>query len=378
VTTEGPDVRDDFAGVKAIEEADGEPADAAQDEDTVQQMAELLENARDNLFQGKIAEAVKQMVSVLAAYDRLGDPPSRASELANQAQTELTKMESAIAIEPDSAWLGDDMMQKFGTTLDLSLQPAVMITYRGETGRSLVSNVPVSFEFVAGSGILTAVVNTDEFGTASCNIARLDNSQEENIVRASLVIRAEGYTYRFKGVERDFIYRPPSRKATILVLERSPLGVSDDPFIMDPVFNRIKELEFDFSLYNGVLSPDDFMRVYEGELKTIERLGLAEDVSYLVVVLNDSYSVRQVELDGKKYNIFVSEARATTRIVRVGDGKIMFQVAVERSKRDSNHGQGGSEEKAVWDVQDKISADMADALENNFAEIREVMLGDEG
>ena len=382
--TQGEVVREQ--GMEDVEGApagEREPAPASDapvptaDQKAVEQMEEYLENAQDSLFQGKIAEAIKQFVSVLAVYEELGKPAGQARDLANQAETELGKMGSAIAIEPESAWLDDKMMQRTARTLDLSLQPAVMITYRGETGRTLVSNVPVSFEFVQGAGILTGVVNTDEFGSAGCGVARFDNTQEENIIRASLVFRAQGLTYRFEGVERDFVYKPPTRRATILVLERSPLGVSEDPYIVDPVFNRIKELEFDFSLYNGVLSPESFMRVFEGDIKTIAALGLDPDVSYLVVVFNDSYSVRQVELNGKKYDIFVSEARATTRIVRVEDGKIMYQTVVERSKKDGTHGQGGSEEKAVWDVQGKISEDMAEALAAGFSEIRGVMLGNE-
>ena len=350
---------------------------AAEDDEAIKKMEDFLENAQENIFQGKISEGIKLLVSVLAEYDGIGRPSSRVKELANMAETELIKLESAIAIEADTPWLDDKTMQITGQTLDLSLQPAVMITYRGETGRTLVANVPVSFEFVSGSGILTGTVNTDEFGMANCTIARMDNSQEENIIRASLVFRVKNKVYRFESVERDFVYRPPERKATIMVMERSSLGVGEDPYILDPVFNRLKELEFDFSLYNGVLSPDDFMKVYEGERDTIGKLGLEGDVSYLVVVFNDTYSVRQVEMNGKKYNIFISEARATTRIIRVEDGKMMYQTTVERSKKKNNNGQGGSIEKAVWDVQSKISADMAEALAAGFHEIRKAMMGGE-
>ncbi len=350
---------------------------AAEDDEAVKKMEEFLENAQENLFQGKVSEGIKQLVSVLAEYNGISRPSSKVKELASRAETELTKLESAIAIEADTPWLDDKTGQITAQTLDLSLQPAVMITFRGETGRTLVANVPVSFAFVNGSGILTGTVNTDEFGMANCTIARLDNTQKENIIRASLVFRVKNTVYRFKSVERDFVYRPPERKATIMVLERSSLGEGEDPYILDPVFNRLKELDFDFSLYNGVLAPDDFMKVYEGERDTIGKLGLEGDVSYLVVVFNDTYSVRQVEMNGKKYNIFVSEARATTRIIRVEDGKIMYQATVERSKKKNNNGQGGSIEKAVWDVQSKISADMAEALAAGFPEIRKAMMGGE-
>ena len=345
------------------------------DSAAVATMSETLESALDSLDQGLVSEGLKRLVSVLAEKSQLSAPSEEAVELARKAEAKLEELASSIAIEADTDWMDENMNQKVASTIDLMPMPSVILTIRSNIGRSLISNAPVTFEFVKGSGAITGVVNTNDFGQANCSIAAFDNPQEENIIRASLVYRVRGFSYSMKDVQRDFAYSPPERNATILVMERSEQGISEDPYVLDPVFAQLKELDFNLSLYNALLSPDDFLRVYEGDKESIARMSLIEGTSYLVVILNDCYSVRQLEMDGKKYNIYVADARATTRIIRVEDGKIMYQNAVERSKSEGTHGQGGTQEKAILDVIRKISEDMANSLGEEFSEITKALTG---
>jgi len=81
-------------------------------------------------------------------------------------------------------------------------------------------------------------------------------------------------------------------------------------------------------------------------------------------------------MSGRKLDLFVSEAKATTRIIRVADGKIMFQKSIELSKGKNTHGQGGTEEKAILDVLRNASREMARALESSFAEVRKSLTGE--
>ncbi len=254
--------------------------------------------------------------------------------------------------------------------------PSVILTIKQSGGRSLVSNAPVLFAFAKGGGVLAGTVNTNDFGQANCAIASFDNPNAEQIVRASLVFKVRGYTYAFKGVERDFVYAPPLRRATLLVLERSRLGVSSDPFVVNPVFQELKAIPYDWSLFNGSLSPQAFTRVYEGDLASIGAIGLETNVSYLVVVLNDCSSIRQLELAGRKYNLFVSDARATLRVLRKADGKIMYQTSVERAHAKGTHGQGGTEQKAAEDVLRAISADLAAAVRKDVSAISVALKGE--
>jgi hypothetical protein len=350
-------------------------SDSREDE-ILQNMEQLLESGVGKLREGLISEAMKRLVSVLAEHQKLSRSFPQASEVAQAAQIELAKLQTSLALEADPLWLDESMNQKVGSTLDAAAGPVVILTWRTETGRSLVFNAPIRFDFIEGSGTLTAEVNTDAYGQASCVVGKFDQPQREQVIRASLSIRAGDFVYPMQGVYRDFLFAPPANRATIFVLERSKQGVSEDPYILSPVFETLKKLDYDFSLYNSYLSTDEFARIYAGERESIARLALEEGISYLIVLLNDCYSVRQLEMGGRKLNLFVSEAKATTRIIRVADGKVMFQKSIERSKSNNNHGQGGSEEKAILDALRQASHEMARALDSSFAEVRKSLTGE--
>ena len=350
-------------------------SDSREDE-ILQSMEQLLESGVGKLREGLISEAMKRLVSVLAEKQKLARSLPQANEVAQAAQIELAKLQTSLALEADPLWLDESMNQKVGSTLNAEQGPVVILTWRTDTGRSLVFNAPIRFEFLEGSGTLTTEVNTNAYGQASCVLGKFDQPQKEQVIRALLSIKVGDFVYPMQGVYRDFLYAPPANRATILVLERSRRGVSEDPYILPPVFETLKKLEYDFSMYNSYLSADEFARIYAGEKDSIERLGLEEGTSYLVVLLNDCYSVRQLEMSGRKLDLFVSEAKATTRIIRVADGKIMFQKSIELSKSKNTHGQGGTEEKAILDVLRNASREMARALESSFAEVRKSLTGE--
>jgi hypothetical protein len=88
------------------------------------------------------------------------------------------------------------------------------------------------------------------------------------------------------------------------------------------------------------------------------------------MVLNDGYYVNQVELQGKKYNIFKSQTTATTRIIRVSDGKIMYSGTVQ-----AVDGQGGSTDKAILDGFRNAAQAMTDKLSADYAEIDRALAG---
>jgi hypothetical protein len=290
------------------------------------------------------------------------------------AETELTKIAAGLEMEPGTEWVDANKNQISASSIDVgtdgAINPSVILTYNFGSGKALITGAPIYFEFVQGSGLLTNFVTTNDYGQANCSIARMDNPNSENIVRAFLEYRIKGYSYAFPGITKDFVFVPPARKATILVMEKAGERIQDDPVILDSVYNRLKDMAFDFSQYNGVLLGDAFMNVFGGDPDAIRSMGLEKEVSYLVMVLNDGYYVNQVELGGQKYNIFKSQTTATTRIIRVSDGKIMYSGTVQ-----GVGGQGGSEDKAVLDGFRKAAEAMAEKLETDYAEIDGALAG---
>ena len=336
-------------------------------------MKQYLENGLDKLDRGAISEGIAQLVAVLAEGESSRD--AAAEELKRSAETELAKIKAGLAMEPGTEWLDANKNQLTASSVSVggqsSLNPSVILTLNyGGAGKALVTAAPVQFEFVRGGGVLTAFVNTNDYGQANCSLASLEDTEAESVIRASLVYRTRGFAYAFEGVSREFVYSPPARKAAILVLERAGNRPAEDPVILDSVYNELKEVSFDFSQYNGQLLGEEFLAVFGGDPQAIRRLGLQKEVSYLVMVLNDGYGVSQVELAGKKYNIWKSQTTATTRLIRVADGKVMYSGTVQAVA-----GQGGSAEKASLDGLRNAASAMADKIAQDLPEIQRVLSG---
>ena len=349
---------------------------AKSDGELAQRLNEYLENGLAKVEQGAISEGINQLVTILAEAQSAGSSSGDIRAIVDTAETELTKIAAGLEMEAGTEWVDANKNQISASSIDVgtenSLNPSVILTYNFGSGKALITGAPIYFEFVQGSGLLTNFVATNDYGQSNCAIARLDNPNSENIVRASLVYRAKGYSYPFQGITKDFVYVPPARKATILVMEKAGERIQDDPVILDSVYNRLKDMAFDFSQYNGVLLGDAFLKVFGGDPNEIRRMGLEKEVSYLVMVLNDGYYVNQVELGGKKYNIFKSQTTATTRIIRVSDGKIMYSGTVQ-----AVGGQGGSEDKAILDGFRNAAQAMSEKLDTDYPEIDRVLAGQE-
>ena len=349
---------------------------AKSDGELAQRLNKYLENGLAKVEQGTISEGINQLVTILAEAQSAGSSSGDIRAIVDTAETELTKIAAGLEMEAGTEWVDANKNQTSASSIDVgtgnSLNPSVILTYNFGSGKALITGAPIYFEFVQGSGLLTNFVATNDYGQSNCAIARLDNPNSENIVRASLVYRAKGYSYPFQGITKDFVYVPPARKATILVMEKAGERIQDDPVILDSVYNRLKDMAFDFSQYNGVLLGDAFLKVFGGDPNEIRRMGLEKEVSYLVMVLNDGYYVNQVELGGKKYNIFKSQTTATTRIIRVSDGKIMYSGTVQ-----AVGGQGGSEDKAILDGFRNAAQAMSEKLDTDYPEIDRVLAGQE-
>ncbi len=352
--------------------ADGSPApaDAA---GLLAKLDDFFTNGMDKIDRGAFSEGIRQLVTVLAEAEA-ANLSSADAEVVAQTEQELTKIGAALSMETGTEWQDEENNQIRATSLNVAagkgITPSVILTVNIGAGRALVPGAPVFFEFIKGSGLLTSLSTTNDYGQANCSLARLDNPSQETVIRASLVYQVRGYSYRFQGVERSFVYVPPARKATILVMEKTAERIAEDPVILGSVYNTLKGVAFDFSQYNGVLLGDDFARVFGGEPQAIKNMGLEKEVSYLVLVLNDGYYVNQVELGGKKYNIFKSQTTATTRIIRVVDGKIMYS-----GTSQGVPGQGGTREKAVLDGFRNAAAAMAQKLEEELSSINEALTG---
>jgi hypothetical protein len=341
----------------------------------VQRMQQYLDNGLDKLDRGAISEGIAQLVAVLAEGASAAGP--EAGELKLRAETELAKIRAGLALEAGTEWLDANKNQRIASSVSVGGQngpnPSVILTLNyGGAGKALVTGAPIQFAFVQGGGVLAALVNTNDYGQANCNLASLDSTDTESIIRASLVYRIKGFAYVFEGVSRDFVYAPPARKATILALERAGAAIVEDPVVLHAVYGKLKAVAFDFSFFNGKLLGEEFLAVFGGDPQAIKKLGLETDVSYLVMLLNDAHNVSQVELQGKKYNIWKSQASCSARVIRVADGKVLYSGLVQAVA-----GQGGTSEKAALDGLRNAAAAMQDKVARDLPEIERALAGKE-
>lgn len=357
-----------LAGCQSTAPGSGPSTAPSVQKDPAALMNDYLAAGREKIDEGSVVEGARQLVAVLAELEKLQAPSAKAVEAAEQAQADLTRLAAALSLDSGVEWLDANKNQLSGSTLDVgapgAMQPSVILSYNMGRGRTLVAGAPIAFEFTKGGGTLTGFVSTNEYGQATCSVASLDSQTGESVIRASLAVTVNGYTWRPQGLVRDFLFVPPARRATILAMERHPQGTNQPPLILDPVYNALKGVAFDFSHYDGVLMGDAFARVFSGDPKAIQAMGVQKEVSYLVMVLNDCAAVNQVVIDGKTYNIYRSRVTATTRIIRVADGKILYSGAVQ-----SVQGQGGDAAKAIQDGLRKAAAEMADRLTKDVEEI---------
>jgi hypothetical protein len=340
--------------------------------DAEDRMKSYLSNGIDKVNQGAVSEGIQQLIAVLSVKQKTVSPTPAVNDLANRAEKELTTIGSALSLDSGTEWLDENKNQISASVLDVgtpkALQPSVILAYNMGLGRTLVAGAPIFFEFIQGSGTITSYVTTNEYGQANCSVAKLDSQAKEQIIRASLIYRVDGFTYRFQGVEKDFAYVPPTLTATILVLEKSSSGPNQPPIILDSVYNTLKDVTFSFSQYDGALLGDEFSKVFGGDPKAITAMGMKKGISYLVMVLNDCYNVQQLELDGKKYNLWKGYATATTRIIRVADGKILYSGQVQNVS-----GQGGTPDKSVLDTYRVAATAMAEKLKADLKDINAVL-----
>jgi hypothetical protein len=338
-----------------------------------QEMQAYFENAQKKMDEMTVAEAVNQYVAVLAIKAGIGNPSKEILELAKKAETELTKIEAGFLLMAGAEWLDANGNQIAGSSFTVgkgdSLNPKITLWYNVGGSRIAVSAVPVIFEFIKGSGLLTGYLRTNEYGEASVPLAKIDNPNKETVIRASVVYTVKGYTYRFAQTKLEFVYLPPSKRATILVFERGPQYVAEDPYIFNTVYNSLKKMEFDFIPFNGKLIQNDFMTVFGGDFSSIKKLTLEQNVPYLIVVLNDCYSVRKVE----ELKAYIGEGKATLRVIRIADGKILFETVGYADKMHDTHGQGSSLDKTMRDVFRRAAKELETGLAKQEKEINKAL-----
>lgn len=332
----------------------------------VAEMNSYLQKAQDAADSNHLAEAIRSYVTVLALADESPSPESKAK--ADAAGVELARIGTRLTLEPSSEWMDAKGAQIAGSSRSLGkeggLSPSVYLFESFGTGKSPVADAPILFQFVKNAGSLVAFVTTDAYGKANTTIAKLGEPGSDAVVRAFPVFKARGKSYAFQSVFRDFAYLPPANVVKILALESSELGASDNPRTVDAVAKALKQTGLQILPFNAKLATEDFRRAFAGETKALATFGVDAASPYAAFVLVEVAAARQMELNGKKYNIYTAAATLSFRLVR-SDGSIVYSLPLDGVK-----GQGGTKEATIADAYKRASEAIGPELQKRLDDLR--------
>lgn len=331
------------------------------------EMDGFLSKAREAVDSNHLSEAIRDYVSVIAIYE--GGPTTEGRAKAEQAAKELAKIGGRLSLEPSSEWMDPKGAQIAGATRSVgkegALNPSVYLFESFGSGKSPVPDASIYFDFVKNGGSLVQLVTTDAYGKANTTVAKIEEPGKEAVLRAYPLFRARGKTYAFKSVFRDFAYLPPSNIARVVALETSELGASDNPQTVDAVIASLKPAGLQLSPFNGKLASEAFKLAFGGDTKAL--LSFGAEVPYTAFVLVEASDLRQMELNGKKYNIYTAATKATFRLVR-SDGTVVYALPLDAVK-----GQGGTREAAVADGYKRARDALGPALQSALPGIRDAL-----
>jgi hypothetical protein len=336
----------------------------------LEEMSGYLVKAQDAADSNHLSEAIRSYVTVLALAEN--NPSAEADAKAKEASAQLARIGTRLSLEPSGEWLDPKGTQIASDTRSLGkeggLSPAVYLFENYGTGKSPVADAPILFEFETNSGSLVSFVTTDAYGKANTTVAKLDEPGKNAVIRAYPVFKSRGRTYAFHSIFRDFSYLPPANVVKVLALESCESVPSDTPGTIDAVASVLKETGLSILPFNANLAPESFRKAYGGDVEALSSLGVNPSSPYAAFVLVEVAEPRQMEMNGKKYNIFTAAATVCFRLVRA-DGSIVYSQPIDGVK-----GQGGNREAAIADTYKRARSYIGpelrkrlDAIQNSLA-----------
>jgi hypothetical protein len=154
---------------------------------------EYYAEAVENLEGGDIARA---LLLLYTARER--SPRDR------DIRAEIERVVSSL--EPEAVYR-KELIRK-GKGLESPLQ--YILTYGTGDERVPVFDMPVSFTFIQGSGLLTEEAVTDDLGIAKCYVEDIRDFSDLVIIEAGVVLQAGGARIEPESLKRQFVFRDVS------------------------------------------------------------------------------------------------------------------------------------------------------------------------
>jgi hypothetical protein len=325
--------------------------------DYLQTMRELRDASLAAFDSNHPVEAIRHLVGLLSVdaespADRDQARQAERAELVRKADAEITAIGARFTLEPTDEWIVDGK-QVTGNVRDLAkgtgLRPSVRLVINYDFGKAVVADAPIRFAFADGIGEVTGSADTDSYGVATATVRSVARADKSAVVRAVLAVSNRGKTKVFNEVFRDFSFLPTTRVARVYAYERvvgpdkKVRSANDHSPLVDAVSRGLSTSGLEIVQADGALDPAVFASALGGDAAAVSKaLSLGgRPASFLAVALAECDEPRQMTLQGKTYEIYTANARATVRLLR-SDGSV-----VDARPQVSVRGQGGTPDAAV-------------------------------
>lgn len=310
----------------------------------------LLSQADEALDFGQYVEAIELLIRA----DRQGSP---------EARSRLRELESAMSLQPATSWMDDDGHQIEGRLVDFEiaegLAPSVLATINLGAGQAAIADLPILFEPIRGEAELVSPVTTSEYGLANSRVLSVEDPYVPLVVRARVAFDIDGRLYRFGALERDFSYRPLTRKATLLVI----VVDGDDARYQDRNTDRIASAlaaeGVSFVAPERLPPPSTFLGPETSRSRRNDAGGASAE-SVIVVVTAEVVEATQVTLGDRVFDIWQAEVTTSYRVLRTEDRRLLVRVAGPRES-----GQGASRTQAIAGAIDRAIESLEQHIERS-------------
>ncbi|MFP4364334.1 MAG: hypothetical protein ACLFR1_10760, partial [Spirochaetia bacterium] len=198
--------------------------------------------------------------------------------------------------------------------------------------------VPVRFQFLQGSGILTGHAESDEYGRAGTNVVSFDNPNQEQVILAQPVFQIGNQRFQVETASLEFRYTPPDRTTRIIAWVDLEGDTRSADMLQSFAAQALEGLGVD-SISTG--GPSGIAQTMSHQ-ELLDELDQGIDERYVFIIKMQIQSLQQLEYEGRSFNIYQSTAVCHIHLIDMLSGETLYT-----SVTNSVRGQGGSRELAL-------------------------------
>ncbi|MDI6704378.1 MAG: hypothetical protein QME40_06900 [bacterium] len=334
--------------------------------------AEKAYLSQKSLKEAKDAEAKGDIITSFAQYIqalRLSRDIEGGEVIHSQAVSSLNSLASRLQIQEVS---GNNQQGELSKGLEKPL--VIRVVLKGTTGETPIKDLPILFEFVQSSGVLTPRTRTNENGEASTQVTKIESLSDENMVKVALDVD------QILPITSDLAEEDLRTLSSIITL----LGEKEVVFLFGSYVTKkdlrviilVQEKNLEEDMWESIVGNELSSRLLEAGYKIIgdqdigktnmERLKFAIQKDKLFSLRHEYSRLADLIVTGSvstrpggqnPYGMISSLADAYIKVISLKDGEVIAQ-----TNKIGIAGFGLTEEQAGINALKRVSTLIADAI----------------